>query len=302
MITYQDGGVTDPPTRLFHWYPGDRVRVLPRPLVHEALRQPLTNRLLVTDCGMFPVAASHRRARPDGSPQTIVIICTEGEGWCTLPGSTLRVSAGEALVIPARTPHVYGASTDNPWTIWWLHLAGTDVDNLLAAAEVDINDPVIPVSDVYRTVLLVDEALRHMEHDTSTASRQAAAGAAWHLLALLATNRAQLPATRTDAIQQAKQYLRERPDARTNVATLARLAGMSPSHFAALFRQATGMAVLEYQIAQRMSHARELLDTTDLPINAVARAVGYRDPFYFARHFRASHGMTASQYRDQHKG
>jgi AraC family transcriptional regulator, arabinose operon regulatory protein len=51
-----------------------------------------------------------------------------------------------------------------------------------------------------------------------------------------------------------------------------------------------------------MSRARELLDTTDLPINAVARVVGYRDPFYFARHFRAGHGMTASQYRKQRKG
>jgi transcriptional regulator GlxA family with amidase domain len=51
-----------------------------------------------------------------------------------------------------------------------------------------------------------------------------------------------------------------------------------------------------------MDHARELLDTTDLPIGAVARSVGYRDPFYFARHFRLIHGQTASQYRDQHKG
>jgi AraC-like DNA-binding protein len=302
MIRYEDGGVPDAPVLLAQGFPGERIRVMPRPVVHEALRQPLTSRLLVTDCGLFPAAAAHRRTRPGGSPQTIVIICTEGAGWCILPGGELQVSPGEALIIPAHTPHVYGAAADNPWTIWWLHLAGADVDDLLSAMDLDVNRPVIAISDVYRVALLVDEALRHMEHDTSTASQHAAAGAAWHLLALLAANQTQMPATRMDAIQQAKECLRERLDARISVAELARLAGMSPSHFAALFRRATGMAVLEYQIALRMSRARELLDTTDLPINAVARAVGYRDPFYFARHFRAGHGMTASQYRDQHKG
>jgi AraC family transcriptional regulator, arabinose operon regulatory protein len=245
--------------------PGKRLRVLPRPTISEALSQPLTGRLLVTDCGLFPAAASHRQARADGSPQTIVIICTDGEGWCTLPGDTVRVGPGEALIIPAHTPHVYGAAAEDPWTIWWLHLTGADVEDLLGAGDLDVDDPVIAISDVYRAVLLVDEVLRHMEHDTSTASQRAAAGAAWHLLALLVANRARLPATRMDAIQQAKDYLRERPDARTSVAELARLAGMSPSHFAALFRRATGMAVLEYQIAQRMSRARALLDTPTCP-------------------------------------
>ena len=69
-----------------------------------------------------------------------------------------------------------------------------------------------------------------------------------------------------------------------------------------LFRKATGLGVLEYQIGQRMARARELLDTTDMPIGSIARAIGYQDPFYFSRHFRHIHGVSASQYRSQHKG
>src|SRR5687768_15682986 len=113
MIRHQDGHMLEPPVRLAQGFPGERIQVVPRPIVHEALRQPLTGRLLVTDCGLFPAATSHRRTRPDGSPQTIVIVCAQGEGWCTLPGGTLPVSAGEALIIPPHTPHVYGAATDN---------------------------------------------------------------------------------------------------------------------------------------------------------------------------------------------
>ena len=292
----------DQPLRLAQGFAGERISVLPRPIVHEALAQPLTARLLVTDCGYFPAAASHQRTRPSGSLQTIVIICTDGVGWCRLGADTFRITPGEALIIPAGTPHTYGAAVENPWTIWWMHLAGIDLAELLAAADPDPAHPVLVVRDVYRATLLVDEALRHMERDHSVDSRRCAAGAAWHLLALLASGPARMPPTSADAIQQAKEYLRERLDARISVAEMARLAGLSPSHFAALFRKATGLGVLEYQIGQRMARARELLDTTDMPIGSIARAIGYQDPFYFSRHFRHIHGVSASQYRSQHKG
>ncbi len=288
--------------RLAQGFAGERISVLPRPIVHEALAQPVTARLLVTDCGYFPAAGSHQRTRPAGSLQTVVIICTDGQGWCRLDGPAFQITPGEALVIPAGTPHTYGAAIDDPWTIWWMHLAGSDLAEMLGALELDPEHPVIPVQDAYRATLLVDEVLRQMERDNSVNSRQHAAGAAWHLLALLVSGPAKLPATRVDAIQQAKEYLQERVETRVSIAEMARLAGLSPSHFAAMFRKATGLGVLEYQIGQRMARARELLDTTDLPVSSIARALGYRDPFYFSRHFRLVHGVTASQYRNQHKG
>jgi hypothetical protein len=111
-------------------FAGERISVLARPLVREALGQPLTSRLLVTDCGYFPEAADHLRSRTEGSPQAIVIVCVEGAGWCRLPSGRSEVAAGQALVIPAGVPHAYGAAADRPWTIWWLHLAGADAEEL----------------------------------------------------------------------------------------------------------------------------------------------------------------------------
>jgi AraC-like DNA-binding protein len=283
-------------------FAGERISVLPRPLVREALGRPLTSRLLVTDCGYFPTAADHRRSRPAGTEQTIVIVCADGAGWCRLPSGTHHVSAGQGLVIPSGVAHSYGASADRPWTIWWLHLAGADVAELIDAARVHPGDPVVRVGDVYRAVSLIDDALSRMEHDDSVRSRQAAAGSAWHLLALLAADQAYAPSGRNDALRQAQRYLSEHVGSRTSVAELAALARLSPSHFAALFRRATGVGVLQYQTRLRMSRARELLDTTDMAIAEIARALGYQDPFYFSRRFRAVHGMTAGEYRAQHKG
>jgi AraC-like DNA-binding protein len=279
-------------------FTGERISVLARPLLREALDRPVTSRLLVTDCGYFPHAADHLRSRTEGSPQAIVILCVEGAGWCRLPSGRHDVEAGRALVIPAGLAHEYGATADRPWTIWWLHLGGADVAELIGA----LAGPVVPVGDVYRAVSLIDEVLTRMERDDSVRSRQAAAGAAWHLLALLAAGQTGAPAGRSDTIQQAQQYLREHLGTRTSVAELAALARLSPSHFAALFRRATGTGVLQYQTRLRMSRARELLDTTDQAVAEIARTLGYADPFYFSRQFRAVHGMSPSDYRIQHKG
>ena len=282
-------------------FTGERLRVLPAPLVAEASARGLTRRLLVTDCGYFPHAAQHLRSRPKGARQTIVIVCTEGSGWCRLDGELHPVSAGQAVVIPAGAPHSYGSNETSPWSVWW-HVDGDDVDDLVAAAGASTARPVLPVPHLARAVSLVDEAITAMEKDESPSSLVTAAGATWHLFALLAGGRHQVGAGRPDPVALAVALLQQDLSVKLSVGDLAATVGLSPSHLSALFRKATGCGPGEYQTRLRMSAGRDLLDSTDLPVSTIARHVGYADAYYFARQFRAAHGMTATQYRSRAKG
>ena len=80
------------------------------------------------------------------------------------------------------------------------------------------------------------------------------------------------------------------------------MAGLSVSHYSALFRRATGYGALEYQTRLRMGTARDLLDTTGRPIASVAAQVGFSDPLYFSRQFHRIHGMSPTEYRSHDKG
>ena len=51
-----------------------------------------------------------------------------------------------------------------------------------------------------------------------------------------------------------------------------------------------------------MPWACQLLDTNGVSIKAVAAAVGYEDPLYFSRVFRAVNEVSPQQYRELHKG
>lgn len=283
-------------------FPGERISVLPRPRVSEALKHPVTGRVTVTDCGYFPHAADHQRSRPTGCAETIVIFCVAGAGWCDLPAGRFRVRPGQVLVVPPSVVHTYGASADAPWTVWWMHVRGTDVGPLLQASGATPAEPVLTLPDVTRPVALVEEALQGMEHDDSLATLQEAAGAAWHALALLTGRRQDVPYERKDPVQAAIEHLRRHLADKISVADLAATAGFSPSHFSALFRRVTGCGPHEYQTRLRMTRSRQLLDTTDLPVHVIARTVGYEDPLYFSRQFRAVHGITASEHRARAKG
>ncbi|WP_235500139.1 AraC family transcriptional regulator [Leifsonia sp. Root227] len=282
-------------------FPGQRMLVLPRPRVREFLQQPGTTRLVVTDSGYFPQATSHGRRRTTPIAQAVVIACVEGSGWCETEAGRFPVQKGQVIVLPPRQPHAYGSDTETPWTLWWFHAAGPDVEAYLAAAGMTAENPVRRPRDLYPVVSLMSEVLARMERDSTTTSLNAAAGAAWHALTLLAAERSRSDEA-GDVIEHATEYLRAHLADRVVIPELAAMASLSTSHFSALFKRHVGYPVLQYQTMLRMSRARELLDTTSATVAAIAAEVGYPDSFYFARQFRKVHGMTAREYREQHKG
>ncbi|MFC6083511.1 AraC family transcriptional regulator [Sphaerisporangium aureirubrum] len=277
-----------------------RLTVVPRPVLADAQSRPVTRRLVVTDCGHYPNATDHLMTRPRGTDETILIVCAAGTGWADVGGAQHRVGPSTALVIPRGAPHSYGASTDAPWTIWWCHLRGGDLPELIDEMGASPSRPVIPVRRLDRAIALLDEIVTILERDHSPASLMGAAGAAWKLLTQIVIDRA-MPEP-GDPLQRAMAYLAERLDSTVRVADLAALVGVSPSHLSALFRRATGGGVLAHHTALRMAQARNLLDLTDETVAGIAREVGYHDPFYFSRHFKRTHEVSPTEYRNRDKG
>lgn len=293
-------GGASPEPRIADGFPGERMRVLPRPLVARALAQPPTAAVLVTDAGFFPRAAHHWRSRAFAD-ETIVIHCVSGRGLCRVGSRTFAVEPHQVLVIPAGIRHRYEADATDPWTIWWAHITGAAIAPLVATIARAGDSPVFDVAEPTRVTGLLDTILRRMETDEGSGSLVAAGGAAWHLLAVLAADRRVVARGRPDPISGVRDYLRENLAEHISVDQLAAMAGFSVSHFSALFRKATGFGALEYQTRLRMSMARQLLDTTDRTVTSIARQVGYGDPMYFSRQFRRIHHLSPTQYRTRER-
>lgn len=98
-------------------------------------------------------------------------------------------------------------------------------------------------------------------------------------------------------IARCQEWIAQNYDQNSPVAAMARLSGLAERSFKRRFARATGMSPLEYVHTLRLEESKQMLETTDLPIEAVAGEAGYEDASFFSRLFRRRVGLTPAQYR-----
>ncbi|WP_221793047.1 AraC family transcriptional regulator [Aquisediminimonas sediminicola] len=88
-----------------------------------------------------------------------------------------------------------------------------------------------------------------------------------------------------------------RPNAHHSLENMAETAGVSPSHFCRVFRQAIGIPPHKYIMRKRLDRAKEMLSHTGLSLAAIAESVGFASQSHFTRAFRQYAATTPSDFR-----
>lgn len=97
-------------------------------------------------------------------------------------------------------------------------------------------------------------------------------------------------------LRQVVDYIHENLADGVSLADLARVAALSPFHFARQFRRTTGLPPHEYVTRCRVERARELLVRPGVGIADVAVQVGFCDQSHLARHYKRVFGLTPAAF------
>jgi transcriptional regulator GlxA family with amidase domain len=108
---------------------------------------------------------------------------------------------------------------------------------------------------------------------------------------------APVPETDCESIQPVLDHITQHLDAAHAVPELARLAMMSERTFARRFVKETGTTPHKWVVQQRVLRARELLEQTDLPVDAVAAHSGFGSAALLRSHFQTVVGTSPQRYR-----
>ncbi|HAG12487.1 MAG TPA: transcriptional regulator [Ruminococcus sp.] len=99
------------------------------------------------------------------------------------------------------------------------------------------------------------------------------------------------------AIRRLRQEIMEKPQEDWNITDAAARLCISKSHLHRLYKQLTGINLMDDVIEARIAKAKQLLEFSDLRIQEIAQQCGYHNESHFMRQFKNKVGMTARQFR-----
>jgi AraC family transcriptional regulator len=98
-------------------------------------------------------------------------------------------------------------------------------------------------------------------------------------------------------LRKVEDHVAERLAEEISVETLADLVELSPSHFAHVFKETTGMTPLQFMTRERITRAQQLIRETSRSLIDIGLEVGYSSPSHFAQVFRRVVGVTPTEFR-----
>jgi AraC-like DNA-binding protein len=281
-------------------FPGQRLVILPPRIVTHSLESPICRSLLPTRIGRFNQAKYHFVERRHGAKEYILIVCLAGSGSCRLGSQDWRLEEGHAIVLPPDVYHRYESDQERPWTIFWVHFIGSAAPAYMEGIGVTIREPRFWIGDLAVVTDAFEETYRYVLSGYADKDLFALSTSFARLLGLCCIHqKSPLPRRRLaeDRVLQAIRYMRENVERRLTLRHCAQSAGWSAAHFSMAFRRQTNLSPIQFFTRLKMSHACELLKTTDLSMQEIAAGIGLNDPFYFSRLFHRHLRMSPTAYR-----
>ena len=100
-----------------------------------------------------------------------------------------------------------------------------------------------------------------------------------------------------ERVTKIARYLNDHYNEKLTLESVAKTFYISPYYLSRTFKAGTGFNFIHYLNYIRISHAKELLQTTDMSIIHISGKAGYENITHFNRVFKEIEGITPSNYR-----
>lgn len=260
--------------------------------------------LCLTYCGYEECDPGYRFG-PNQRKSYVLHFVKSGKGILEIGKKKYNISAGEMFFIPVNQEAWYQADEKDPWTYMWIGFVGYKANECIMNAGFSIKNPVRKVECADEISQYINEMLD--AHQLSFVDELKRNGLLMCLFSSLVSDFKKqspgallpLPYPGSVYVKHAVEYISQNYNKRIKINELADYIGVNRSYLTSSFKKTVGCSPQEYLVNLRMDKARSLLTKTDLPINAVASAVGYSDQLAFSKIFKQYYGLSPKAYREQ---
>lgn len=224
-----------------------------------------------------------------------------GRGTVEFRHGRFTVGKGSLVVLAPGQWHRYRPDPQTGWTTFWIGFGGTAVAAPMGAPFFDPRGEVRSYPADSPLLMRLAETVG----STLLEGRDRPFAAATRLQSFLSEvqeygSSSTSASRREKAILKALDYLHSHATETVDFAALAARLGFSYRTFRDAFAKETHTSPLQYQLAQRLARAKNLLSSSDLPIAEIADVIGFRSAWNFSHYFRKSTGFSPAEYRRRH--
>ncbi len=232
-----------------------------------------------------------------------------GKGTIECDGQVIPVKEDTVYIINRLHPHEYYPDPDEPFSSYWVHCAGTLMDDFFAM--LGITEAVLQVegSEFIDDFEYINRVLLRMKFgEPMQTGYEKVAGVLFGILLaateykrknnhITAFERIDLSEEKVEMIDYSKDYVDRNIALDITVQRLADKSNYSASQVSKLFAKKHGISLTKYILKQKLGYAKEILETSDAPIEIIAAALSFSNAAHFSNLFSKHVGISPTAYR-----
>jgi len=228
-----------------------------------------------------------------------LILLERGGGTVEFRRRRFTARKGSLIVLPPECWHRYRPDTDTGWTTLWIGFGGDLANRLVGGAGFNKGGEVRAIPDEHHFHRLLADMVSDILGNGQAGIYSAAARIPLLTAALMKDEPVGEDSRfrSSELIHRAQQHMLERCGEEIDFESLASSLGITYRSFRYLFAKETGTSPLQYYLSVKLSRARNLLKSSDIPIEEIAHTLGFKTNWYFAHFFTKATGISPRDYR-----
>ncbi len=276
-----------------------RYCVIPQSVLKRISQHPLCRNLFVTEIGFEGDTAFKPFKKHTAGNHYLLIYVARGEGWYSVKDETFQVGENSFFVLSHELAVRLGSSLENPWSIYWAYFSGTQAPNIVFHLMGKNNvaprkaKPLVGRIAQFNDILHHLELLENMENLVYANSRFYSFLCSFSLTVLSAKKHA-----KKDGVIQSIEFMREHIHGTVTLEELAKVAGLSVSHYCALFKKKTMQSPLNLYTSMKIQRACQILQNRNQTIKSIAYSLGFFDQYHFSKVFKQVMGSSPKTFKN----
>lgn len=253
----------------------------------------------IQEVGFFRTLPSYFTERENLDP-FLIVYTVSGKGKLNYRGKSYALSPGQVFWIDCLEHHHYETDPNDLWEMLWVHCYGSTMRGYFKAFKA-MEQPFLTLHEDTKVPDYMKELL-YIQREKTVKTELISSKLLVDMMTEILLSSEIAGITKRDTLgylQEIRRELDQNFRQQMNLDRLAYRYGVSKYHLVKQFKKYTGFTPLEYVIYCRITHAKELLKYTDLPVSEIAARVGVSNVSHFINLFKVRVEETPLVFRNK---